>query len=76
MALQEFLILRRPRSGRLEGRRIVIQRPFSDLFTASNAGIHRHAPVNMDAGVRQHDNECLPRSIIKTISQDQTKAPD
>ena len=37
MALRKFLILRRPRSGRLEGRTAPIQ-PIRDFFTSSFAG--------------------------------------
>gem|GEM_PF-5315295 len=38
MALRNVLILRRPRSGCLEGRTALIQ-PIVNSFTASNAGI-------------------------------------
>ena len=38
MALSYFLILSRPRSGRVEGRRALIQ-PRCDLMTASLAGV-------------------------------------
>jgi hypothetical protein len=37
MALRNFLILRRPRSGRLEGRTTPIQ-AFADFLTAAKAG--------------------------------------
>ena len=39
MALRKILMLRRPRSGRLEARTMSIQR-HGDFFTASQAGIH------------------------------------
>jgi hypothetical protein len=39
MALTEFLILRKPRSGCLEERRALIQ-PIGNFFAASKAGTH------------------------------------
>ena len=39
MALRKLLILRSPRSGRLEGRTAPVQ-PIVDYFTCSKAGTH------------------------------------
>ena len=39
MALLEFLILRKPRSGCLEGRTALIQ-PIVNFITPSQAGVH------------------------------------
>jgi hypothetical protein len=38
MSLIKFLILRRPQSGRLEGRTMLIQAP-GDFLTAAKAGV-------------------------------------
>jgi hypothetical protein len=57
MALRKFLILRKLRSSRLEGRRALIQ-PVVDFLTPSQAGVHpspARALKQWITGLRRYD---------------------
>ena len=52
MASRKLLILRRPRSGRLEGRTVPIQL-IRDSFTSSKAGIQAASPQRLPSGAEE-----------------------